>query len=191
MKIPPDWLLTVHPDEIYCFWHPAGWSETKPPSDSSFFALWSPKEGILMEVFVLGLETGSSPDGASKIGNILKDSLAETHPDRRISRMGPYQQETVDNSAALARMKTLGLVGENDIGTEMESPTRGYRFTAAYSDRLIQPKGASVNTTTDYFSLHRNNFVLQLNFKTLSSDYAKNVHQFEIIAASARLGSVD
>jgi hypothetical protein len=170
---------------MYSFWHPEKWSVTKPQSSASCFALCSTQEGILLEVFVLG------DLGATKVATILRDSLAETHPDRRIIRETEYQQAAVDDRAAVARLTGLGLTLEKDRSAEMEPPVSGYRFTVEYGDRMIQPRAMTVNTTTDYFSLQRNNFVLQLNFKTFSGAYAKWARQFEIVAASARLGIIE
>jgi hypothetical protein len=185
LQISSKWLPAVHPNGIYSFWHPAEWERVKPQSDASFFALRSVR--IFLEVIVLG--TGADPTGASKVGEILRTSLTDAHPDCRIIRAGPYQQETIDDNEALSQRRAMDRSGEIDFVTKMKPSTSGYRMIAEkYRDRLIHPKNAVADTITDYFSLHRDDFVLQLNFKTLSSDHARYVREFETVAASAKLG---
>ena len=186
MRVDQDWLPHVNPDGVYWFWAPSKWSNTSPLSQGSFFALSSPEGDILLEVFVLGV--GTKPKAAGVVESIMKRSLSEDHPGLRVKREGLYPLEEVDGSDALARMQGLRLMEGYGFITRMYPAASCHLLTVEYPERATQAGGTTTMVTMDCFFLHREDLVLQLNMKTLSSHYAMWARTFGQIAASARLG---
>jgi hypothetical protein len=181
IKVPPDWLPHMHDRRSYWFWTPPEWSIAPPVSDGACFALRSIQDSVLLELYVLGIPA-KQPDPAGLIEGIMKKSLEEGH-DLKIIHSGTYRPDLVDGPDALSRMAAFGLMGSYGFVVEMLPAVDGRRLTVEYTESVLEAK-----TTTDCFFLHRGDMVLQLNLKTLSSNYQKQARVFEEVAASAKLG---
>jgi hypothetical protein len=198
MRVPTGWLPHVDRDKIYWFWTPATWSATSTLSKGSFFALLSREEGVYMEVFVFEVRrTKLDPAGfVERMMYFMKRALVEGHaPDLRTIREGVCQLDEVDGPDALSRMYALDLMGVYGFLTELCPATTCHRLTVEYAELVSASFGMTVGnemrkTTTDCFFLNREDLVLQLNMKALSSDYDVLASTFEQVAASAKLGSV-
>lgn len=177
--IPSGWLPHVHRDKIFWLWHPPEWSIAKPLSGGSCLALTS--ECVLAEVFCLR-PPEDNPESAAFASDVLKKSIIKSHPDARVVRAGNYSPPEADLPGLLGRMKALGLMGGYGFITEMMRPVDGFLFTVNYQEP------GNFKSTTDCFSLHRGDLVVQVNMKTLASDYDRQSLDFERVAASVMLG---
>lgn len=185
-KVPLDWLPKVNSDKIYWFWTPEKWSATQPKSEGSYFALSSIEDNIILEVFVLGINNQSDPLGF--VVNIMKSLLKEDHPDLRIIHDDFFQLNGVDNIDVLSRMEKLGLMNIYGFVSQLRAPSNSHRLCVEYSERNFQRLESSTKTISDCFFPLQNNLVLQINIKTLSSNYNRLAPTFETIINSAKLG---
>lgn len=188
MKVPESWLPRVHQDELYWFWAPKNWASLIPQNGGSYFSLQSQTDKVLLEVFVLK-PLQDSRLMIETILPILKTSLKESHPGLRIIDDGFYLLEKMDDDDALQRMSQLKLMEAFSPFADMGRPTSCHRLLVEYLEEQVSFYHP-IKSITESYSLCRGDFVLQINMKTLSTNYKKMASNFEMVAASAMLGKL-
>ena len=185
VQVPQGWLPHVHKDKSFWIWAPAGWKKTASLSKGSCFALSSRSDVVLLEVFVLGLD--ERPEVAELAERAMKRSLLKDHADLQIIHEGLCRLEKADNWDALTRMAELGLVTDYDFFAYLRPASSCRRLIVEYAERVKPGPDLPTKTTTDCFFLRRGDLLLQINMKTISSQYAQLKPTFEQIAANTRL----